>query len=159
MMTVPTLTVWQPWASLMIEEIKPYEFRDWTFLDPRPGIRPTVGQRIVIHAAKRPMRPAEIRAALDRLYDGHADGMRAGAAIDLLEAVWRRERTLPHAAALGSVELGQPVRCTALFPDDDGVAPNKWAWPLQAVRRWLHPHPISGAQGFWPWPHPLEAGQ
>ena len=41
------LTLWQPWASLVIAGAKPYEFRSWS------PPRWLIGQRIVIHAAAR----------------------------------------------------------------------------------------------------------
>ena len=41
------LTIWQPWASLIIAGAKPFEFRGW-----RPPAS-LIGQRIVIHAAAR----------------------------------------------------------------------------------------------------------
>lgn len=152
-MVTYALTIWQPWASLIVEGIKPYEFRGW----PTPDH--VIGKRIVIHAAKRPMRTAEIAAALQLLERGHDDGMDAARAFDLLEAVWRRERELPVAAALGSAILSPAVECTVLFKDVPDVDPNKWGWPLSEIRRWPEPVPISGKQGFWHWPHELEDGQ
>ena len=41
------LTIWQPWASLIIAGAKPYEFRGWR------APRSIFGQRIVIHAAAK----------------------------------------------------------------------------------------------------------
>ena len=49
------LTLHQPWASLIVEGFKPREFRVWA------APQALVGQRIVIHAAKRPMRGVELR--------------------------------------------------------------------------------------------------
>ena len=146
-------TLWQPWASLAILDLKPFEFRGYPL---RPSL---IGARVVVHAAKRPLKAAELRGILDRLYAGHADGMKAGPAIDLLESVWRNERELPFSAALGTVELGQPMPCTKLFPNDKDVDPGKWAWPMSKVRRWPTPYPISGAQGFWIWNRGIEDGQ
>ena len=48
------LTIWQPWASLIIAGVKPYEFRGWY---PPASI---IGRRIAIHAGARPVRKAEI---------------------------------------------------------------------------------------------------
>jgi hypothetical protein len=42
------LTVWQPWASLIIKDFKPYEFRGW------PAPRSLVGRRLAIHTGARP---------------------------------------------------------------------------------------------------------
>lgn len=58
------LTVWQPWASLIIVGAKPYEFRGWRFP------QSLLGQRIVIHAAARKIRSGEIGDLLDDARDG-----------------------------------------------------------------------------------------
>ena len=152
-MVTYALSVWQPWASLLIEGIKPYEFRG------RRSPLYLTGQRIVIHAAKPVPLAADLRETMDRLHKGRHDGMNIAPALDLLEAVWRRERMLPLGAALGTAVLGTPVRCTDLFPEDRDVDPGKWAWPLSDVRRWPEPVPISGKQGFWHWPHELQEGR
>jgi hypothetical protein len=46
-MKLPALTIWQPWATLVIADCKPYEFRTW------PAPRHLWGKRIAIHAAAR----------------------------------------------------------------------------------------------------------
>ena len=50
------LTIWQPWASLIIAGAKPYEFRGWR------APRALIGQRIVIHAAARKIDRDEVCA-------------------------------------------------------------------------------------------------
>jgi hypothetical protein len=51
------LTIWQPWASLIMIGAKPYEFRGRSYLayinHPQPG------ERIAIHVGARPVRRAE----------------------------------------------------------------------------------------------------
>lgn len=59
--TIPTLTVWQPWATLIAEGFKPYEFRGW------PAPRSLIGKRIAIHAGARPVRKDEVRQLLLQL--------------------------------------------------------------------------------------------
>ncbi|WP_428673621.1 hypothetical protein [Reyranella sp.] len=151
-MVTYALTVWQPWASLIVEGIKPFEFRGWCTPDR------VIGKRLVIHAARRPVRASEIRQAMESLHRGHDDGMKIGPALDLLEAVWRRDRELPLGAGLGTAMLGPAIECSVLFRDDADVDPDKWGWPLDDVRHWPAPVPMAGAQGFWKWPHPLGAG-
>lgn len=51
---IPALTLWQPWATLVAEEFKPYEFRSY------PARKGLWGQRIAIHAGARPVKRAEI---------------------------------------------------------------------------------------------------
>ena len=48
------LTIWQPWASLIMAGAKPYEFRGWR------APRSIIGQRIVIHAAARKVDRVEV---------------------------------------------------------------------------------------------------
>ena len=51
------LTIWQPWASLVMIGAKPYEFRRWDYRDRSPALE---GQRIVIHAGARPIKEIEV---------------------------------------------------------------------------------------------------
>lgn len=129
------LTIWQPWATLIVEQWKPFEFRDW------PAPRAIVGQRIVIHAAKRPLKITELHAIID--YTLSADGRRDGIdlrAADLLEKVWREKVSLPFSVALGTARLGEPRGYR-----------DKWAWPMLDIEKWPQPVPAKGAQGFWKW--------
>src|SRR5690348_14114849 len=41
------LTIWQPWASLIMMGAKPYEFRRWNFAD-KPHLAGLIGSRVVI---------------------------------------------------------------------------------------------------------------
>lgn len=60
------LTIWQPWASLIMLGAKPYEFRRWDYRVRDKGL---VDQRIAIHAGARPMKKDEIEDILERLDD------------------------------------------------------------------------------------------
>lgn len=61
------LTVWQPWASLIIAGYKQYEFRKWSFAGRFPDL---VGQRIVIHAGARMPKRSEVMDIRKRVIDG-----------------------------------------------------------------------------------------
>ncbi len=143
------LTIWQPWATLIIEGWKPREFRPWA------APRAIVGQRIVIHAAKRPMKDVEICNILG--YVGSRDGIRDGiqpAARDLMERVWRRETELPMSAGLGTVLLGETRVALHRLPSLGESQPHTpiYAWPMLDVVKWPEPIAAKGAQGFWEWP-------
>src|SRR6185369_13939683 len=56
------LTVYQPWASLVMIGAKPYEFRRWDYRTRAPALE---GQRIVIHAGARAIKPDEIRDLIE----------------------------------------------------------------------------------------------
>lgn len=58
------LTIWQPWASLIMAGFKPYEFRGW------PAPRYVVGQRVVIHAGIRSIKKTEVRDLIETLSSG-----------------------------------------------------------------------------------------
>jgi len=60
------LTVWQPWASLIMLGAKQYEFRKWDFRSREPGL---VGERIVIHAGARPVKIDDLTDILERIAD------------------------------------------------------------------------------------------
>ena len=135
------LTIWQPWASLIVGGWKPYEFRGWA------APASIVGQRIAIHAAKRPIRAGELRDIMDYVCSpaGQADGIDI-ACMDLLERVWRRETELPMSAVLGTALLGQPK---LVQQNLDG---KRYAWPMIGADPFADPIPMKGAQGFWSMP-------
>lgn len=156
------LTIWQPWASLIMIGAKPFEFRRW------PAPKSLIGQRVVIHAGARAVRWVEVADLLARLGDpagGH--GLDAELARPLLlqllhdmrpsAAAPRRfgRSALPLAAGLGSAVLAAPIRCVeqpAWFGGDSArIDEHVWAWPLTKVEPFGAPIPAKGAQGFWDW--------
>lgn len=150
------LTIWQPWASLIVAGAKPYEFRGW--LPPRS----LIGQRIAIHAGARPMRRGEILQLLNQLVDPDRFGqpcLRPDIARPILERVYENERALPLSHVLCTAILGEPKRgdeCAREFGDGAGNDSDRdgtfnWGWPLADPERLIPPVPARGAQGFWNW--------
>lgn len=168
------LTIWQPWATLIVEGAKPYEFRHWS------APRWIVGRRIAIHAGARKMRLAEVRALQIKLTsDVAATGLIAEIARPILERCRRQLEAagraedegqlalraelgveipapLPLASVLGTAILGAPTKNPVvagrhLAEDSDRTAHMNWAWPLGEVERFDIPLPAKGAQGFWRW--------
>jgi len=146
------LTIWQPWASLIAIGAKNYEFRTW----PAPGF--ARGHRIVIHAAARETKRADIAGLLNdpmrlRASTGASDQQMA-LAMEVLEKEWANPGTLMLGAGLCSAVLGQPRRATdcmtAFLPVED-IDPDTWAWPLTDIQPFEAPIPSKGAQGFWNW--------
>lgn len=142
------LTIWQPWASLIMIGAKPYEFRRW------PAPRGVVGQRIVIHAGARRPKPAELADLVARLrHDEHATGLIPAIALPALQGTLSLSWML--AVGLGTAVLGKPRRCTDLFrgtvADSDRIDECMWAWPLTGIEPFDAPVPRRGAQGFWEW--------
>lgn len=156
------LTIWQPWASLIIAGAKPYEFRGW-----RPP-RALIGQRIVIHAAAKKVDRAEVcdvyhvlfhRAASDSIAEAAAETcLVPDRALPILAAMLTT--ALPMACGLGTAILGEPRIGTEIADefgvpranDSDRDEHANWGWPLTDIEVWPIPIPMRGAQGFWNWP-------
>lgn len=162
------LTLWQPWASLVAANAKPWEFRPRSYAayiaPPKPG------DRIAVHAAMRPVRYTEI---VDILLSIKAWGGtelapliadRANAILqpmlDLFEIERRgtEMRAKLHALApLGAVVctaiIGIPQRSDEIFGRAPGTcwADYNWAWPLTEIEPFPVPIPATGQQGFWEW--------
>lgn len=150
------LTIWQPWASLIMIGAKPYEFRRWDY---RKRDRSLEGQRIVIHAGARRMRPLEVQDILLNLASEgeQGAGLKPEPARKLLVAVGFREGDggiqLPHAHALGTAILGTPKLAHEIYTgDSDRIDQHIWAWPLTDIRHFEPPVPMRGGQGFWTYP-------
>lgn len=146
------LTIWQPWASLIIAGAKPWEFRAW------PAWSSVVGQRIVIHAGAPMMEPAEISELIERLRGPHhkLTGLLRAKALPILERAQREPKMFPRKHGLGTAKLGTPILACDLWPeaftsDSSRRSQSNWAWPLTEIEPFEPPVPSRGAQGFWDW--------
>ena len=147
------LTIWQPWASLIMMGAKPWEWRGW----PMPNwmrLRPCV-----IHAGARPVRPAEIAELIEDLHHGDTS-LKGDIALPFLRNTARA--SYPLSAGLGTVIFGTPIPAAEWAAihdkpglDSDRIDHSKWAWPVTDIKPFFQPIPCRGAQGFWNWP---EAG-
>lgn len=153
---IPALTVWQPWATLIAEGLKPFEFRGWA--------APVAyrGRRIAIHAGARPLRRTEVNDLIYRLgrNDWRMTGLiDPGRALTLLERAWSRPTELPLSSVICTAVLGQPIRDAELAKrmgvawvnDSDRTEHSNWGWPLTEIERLVPFQPAKGAQGFWMW--------
>lgn len=159
------LTIWQPWASLIIAGAKPYEFRSWR------APRSLIGQRIVIHAAARNIDREEACGLWTVLYDrNHNNALRLASAetclhpelaIPVLErAFWEGREPLPISAGIGTAVIGEPRNGLEIAEefgvprvnDSDRDEHANWGWPMLDIEAWPEPIPMRGKQGFWPWP-------
>lgn len=148
------ITIWQPWASLIVVGAKPYEFRGW------PAPRVVRGQRIAIHAGARKVKRDEIADLILRLKGSEpwSTALRPELALPLLERWLLNPELLPLASIVGTAMLGQPKRAHETIAEFGGVANDSdrgehwnWAWPLSAVEPVEPIVPARGAQGFWTW--------
>jgi hypothetical protein len=146
------LTIWQPWASLIMAGAKPVEWRGWACP------RWIVGQRIAIHAGSRPARRDEIADIIARIDDAETS-LIADVARPLLTRV--HSGAWPLSSVLGTAIIGTPIPVVAWlmehapgFLDSNRVDHSKFAWPLTDIERFEPPIPARGAQGFWNWTGP-----
>jgi hypothetical protein len=157
------LTVYQPWATLIILEAKPHEFRDWMFTD-KPHLAKLVGKRIVIHASARRPPISELDDVLRRIDDGESalnDAIAKPIVWQMRAALKARGRDAdlymaPLSVALGTAIIGDPRSVLDIFKgtpiaDSDRLDHSLYGWPLTDVKRFDTPIPSAGAQGFWNW--------
>ncbi len=120
------ISLHQPWASLIACGAKPFETRSWS---PPAWL---IGQRIAIHAAKKPI------DADDR------EWARCCGAVDL-----------PLGAIVCTALLERAYLCHGKAPpgyptDEFGdYSEGRWAWLLTGVTPLPTPLPARGKQGFW----------
>ncbi|MBA3867768.1 MAG: ASCH domain-containing protein [Anaerolineae bacterium] len=135
---VKAITLYQPWASLIILGFKRFETRSW-------GSQYT--GLLVIHAGKT----LEVNTA-DANFMNH---LYASGITDY--------RKLPLSAAVGVVWKGKCYRGASVLPHIDERekafgnfnGPDRIAWELANPVAFDPPVPMRGKQGLWDWPLPL----
>jgi hypothetical protein len=155
------ITIWQPWATLILQGAKPYEFRGW-----KPP-KSLIGQRIAIHAGARPIRRDEIDVLRLQLRDPDRYGqpcLHAPLAVPVLDIALTNPKAglLPLSHVICTAILGEPKpgnECAKEFGehagnDSDRDGTFNWGWPLTEIDRLFPPVPARGAQGFWNWSGP-----
>ncbi len=154
--SLPALTLWQPWATLVVAGVKPYEFRRW------PVPKRFWGTRIAIHAGARPVRRSEIDdlIASIRIEQGWGTALDAEPALDILLRIQERPEFLPRSVVLGTAVMGKPVPAVeavvaaygeSFRGDSNRIDHQVFGWPLTDIVRFDEPAPARGAQGFWWW--------
>lgn len=137
------ITIWQPWASLLVSGKKVYETRNWATAYRGP---------ITIHAAKR-----LVRQTIDALV---ADRGAGWVALDYFDAIFMRPNSLeklPTGAVIGKAIL---TRCNlvtedflaSLTPMEKALGDftiGRYAWEFYSMVPVDPPIPARGAQGLW----------
>ncbi len=142
-MVMKAITIWQPWASLIVEGQKGYETRSWYTSYRGP---------IAIHAAKRP-----VEKVLEEINP-------SGMPTFFLEALYSIfgqyfKETLPTGGIVATAKLVDCIRITEefvkglsfkeeLFGD---YTIGRYAWKLEGVKKIQRPIPVVGKQGLWTW--------
>lgn len=145
------LTIWQPWASLLVSGQKKYETRSWATAYRGP---------IAIHAAMRPVRRTIDALAADREGSGWD-------VLERLDSPFLRPGALdqlPTGAIVGKAIL---TRCNLITEDfraklspqelDLGdFSIGRYAWEFHVMVPVDPPVKASGKQGLWTWEGNLE---
>ena len=127
------LTLWQPWASLIVLRHKCFETRSWKM----DGL---IGERIAIHAAKRPPEDldSELLVELATLALNPATlPLGSVVGVGVVTGFYRAEDIAPN--------LSPPE---VVFGD---YSPGRWAWRIEDVEALPEPVPARGKQGIWEW--------
>jgi hypothetical protein len=145
------ITLWQPWASLILAGAKPIEWRGWLFPER------LIGARIAIHAGARPVKRNEIKELLLNLcFHGEAGtSLIPTVAIPYLERWHTSPGLLPLSTVLCTVILGQPIPASD-YAKSRGIDSNridhaKYGWPLTGIEPVIPMAPARGMQGLWRW--------
>lgn len=177
------LTIYQPWASLVIVGAKPYEFRGWSPRERGGAYAALIGERIGIHASARKIAKREVQEIkADLLLGGERAAVRclhADKALPILDKAlldyFDTERglgsfdghgDLPWSCLIGTAILGEPRNGTEIAEefglprvnDSDRDEHANHGWPMLDVEMWDEPLPMKGFQGFWNIPTPEDLG-
>jgi len=127
--SIPALTLWQPWASLIRYEVKRIETRSWTTSYRGP---------IAIHAAKKPVAASDYLELFELLPENCDFPLGCVVAIaNLVDCV---EMTPEFITAQSEQER--------LCGD---WQPGRFAWILEIIRPVVPPIPATGGQKLWNW--------
>lgn len=134
--TLPVISLWQPWASLIFTGDKKHETRAY-----RPPAK-YIGQRIAIHAAKA--LPPAISLGLHLVCEREWGGGER----------WRN--VVPRGAIIGTVRLVQAYETDEPFINTSQIdricgdwSPGRFAWLLKDIEPLAEPIPAKGKQGWW----------
>lgn len=139
------LTIWQPWASLLVSGKKKYETRSWATSYRGP---------IAIHAAKRP-----VRQTIDALV---ADRGAGWLTLDYFDSLFMRPgelNQLPTGAIVGTAILTRCNLVTEAFlakltPMELALGDftlGRYAWEFHGMIPVEPAVPAKGMQGLWEW--------
>ncbi len=131
----PTLTVYQPWASLLAHEFKAIETRGW------PAPKRYIGQLMMIHAGKT--WGADEQAAFIALKRLFPEVAQMPVPLGCIVAACRLVEVVPSEQLIGSIS----ARERAMGNYDTG----RYGWRFEVVKLATPPIKASGKQGIWTW--------
>ena len=139
------ITIWQPWASLLVSGKKKYETRSWATSYRVP---------IAIHAAKRP-----VRQTIDALIADEGDGWVTLDCFERLFTCPEELNQLPTGAIVGTAILTCCHLITEAFVEKltpmelalGDFTLGRYAWEFHWRTPVDPPVPVKGSQGLWEW--------
>ena len=146
-MKMKAITLWQPWAQLIVMGAKKIETRGW---------HTTYRGEILIHAAKKPVSDCFKLMTGDAILQMH---------IAMAERRMMRSDIAgyyPTGVIVGKARLADCVQITEKYamelvkrnPQEyafGDFTPGRFAWVLEDVEQFQQPIPASGKQGLWTW--------
>jgi len=136
------ITIWQPWASLIMRGARPAVTKRWNYRSRYPHIE---GSIVVVYAGGRRPSGREIMGIKRRIMWG-AIQVEIEAALAFFEEIMlaqRIEDAMPLHCGIGTAIIGTPRR----------INDELWEWPLSYPRSFLHPIFTRGRRDIWDWPH------
>lgn len=133
-LVLPTLSLWEPWASLIAEGLKHHETRHWP--TKRRGL-------MAVHASKK----VDVAGAPHALCEfAWGEG-------------WAKTRPGGHIVAVAELTGCFPSEVLegSIWNSDwraGNFGPGRYGFRLENVRPLLVPIPAKGAQGWWRWQAP-----
>lgn len=147
------LSIWQPWASLLMANIKEHETRGW------PPPRSLLGERIAVHASKT-------RNGVDLFAASMGSPIcvetQAAQAIGFSDPA----RPLPFGCILGTAVLSYAMKIDSVYASVQSArelalgdwTPGRWAWCFVDHRPLAAPIPYRGQQGIFDLPDSVLEG-
>lgn len=160
-MTKPlfAMTLWQPWATLVIRGARPFDFRA------RKPDSHVIGRRVVVHVGAKAPRLTELESLIHDLLAGDERGARTcllpEKAVPILQQMIfeMRRGSYVNGVGIGSVEIGVPERGASVanyfgYNQVGDPSYEHWAVPMVNPEEWDRPIEAKGQTGFWPWNNP-----
>lgn len=166
--TLPTLTLHQPWATLIAESIKTIETRSWL---PPPGL---IGQRFAIHAGAKKVSkwgvPKEIETAMQKVFTKHDPSWDDWRNMKN----WQRDlipyggivctATLSSASYIETNTYKDGAPHLAILKENGSCPidpygdfrPGRTVWLFSDIRQLFPPYQVRGRQRIWYWEYPPE---
>jgi hypothetical protein len=149
--TSAALTLWQPWASAIvgshvdggIEGLKRIENRDW------PPPRHLIGERIWIHAAKRPLDMEGLAFVEQRGFKIPPSAYPTGCLIGSAKIIGAITTVAGEAGVFTQEPTGLTARAREVAMQNAGWFGGPWGWILDDVRRLEVPILCPGNRRIW----------